>query len=429
MFLEKRLRLVALLTEAAELEHALSCQYLYAGFTLKNEAGDGVSYEEAEYLRRWKGEMMLIARQEMEHLGLVSNLLTAIGEAPYFGRPDFPTPKRYYPIHLRCELTSFSARALERFVRFEWPANLTLEQQQFAQQIGVDPAANDVSSIARMYGEIRALFQELGAKPKDLFVGPGSAQQSNATIIPVPLRGIQLAPGTAFYNVLVQPVADLKSALAAVDQIMVEGEGSPGDRAQSHFGRFRKMHAELHDVRARNPKFEPARVTIDNPRTAYPDDDATPSTITVDATNRVSMLFDLGYSTMCLMLVRFFAHSDETAAELAALQGTAFFPLMTNFIRPVGEILTQLPARQDDTSLFAGPSFRFARSITFLPHKKGAWRVIHEQLKLLERWGKELSENPALPSDVRTRLELIYENLGRMKMNFGAAMGIAPGGE
>src|SRR5258706_16148672 len=105
MFLEKRLRLVALLTEAAELEHALSCQYLYAGFTLKNEYAEGeVSYEEAESLRRWKGEMMLIARQEMEHLGLVSNLLTAIGEAPYFWRPDFPTPKRYYPLHLKCEL-------------------------------------------------------------------------------------------------------------------------------------------------------------------------------------------------------------------------------------------------------------------------------------------------------------------------------------
>ena len=39
------------------------------------------------------------------------------------------------------------------------------------------------------------------------------------------------------------------------------------------------------------------------------------------------------------------------------------------------------------------PSFRFARNITFLPHKRAAWAVIHEQLKLLEEAGREL---PAL---------------------------------
>src|SRR5262249_6158920 len=153
----------------------------------------------------------------------------------------------------------FGKHALERFVRFEWPANLPLEGHDFARSIDVDPEAQDTTSIARMYGEIRTLFQELGERPTELFVGPKGAQQSNASIIPVPLRGIQLKPGTAFYNVLVQPVTDLKSALCAVDQIMIEGEGTPGDRAQSHFGRFRKMHTELAEVRAKNHGFEPAR--------------------------------------------------------------------------------------------------------------------------------------------------------------------------
>jgi len=322
MGLEKRLRLVDLLTEAAELEHSLACQYLYAAFTLKNQPEEGATWDQLESLRRWKGETLLVARQEMEHLGLVANLLTAIGEAPYFSRPDFPTSKRYYPLHLVGELVPWSEAALRRFLRFEWPANLTPDAQQFVAQLGYEAAEQDNASIAQMYGEIRALFVELGAHPESLFLGPPTAQQSNATLIPVPLRGIQLKPGTAFYNVLVQPVTDLNSALATIDQILVEGEGSPTDRSTSHFGRFRKMLEELRETRAKDPTFEPARGTIANPRTAYPDVDATSSTITVASTNRVSALFDVGYEAMLLMLVRFFAHSDETAAELAGLPDT-----------------------------------------------------------------------------------------------------------
>lgn len=417
---EKRLRLADLLTEAAELEHSLACQYLYAAFTLKNRPEEGATWEQLESLRRWKGQTLLVARQEMEHLGLVCNLLTAIGEAPYFTRPDFPTAKRYYPMHLVGELVSWGEEALKRFIRFEWPANLSAEGRAFVAAT-FDPAHQDNQSIAKMYGEIRALFVELGAKPETLFIGPPAAQQSNATLIPVPLRGIQLKPGTAFYNVLVQPVTDLTSALATIDQILKEGEGTPQDRSQSHFGIFRTMLEELRETRARDPSFEPARLTIHNPRTAYSDVDPTPSTITVESTNLVSQLFDLGYQTMLLMLERFFAHTDETAAELAGLQGTAFFPLMTNFIRPVGEILTQLRARKD-SELLAGPSFHLARQSTFLPHKRAAWKVIAQQLALLEQLALAAQKDPALPEDLRTRLELVYENVGRMGINFRNAM-------
>ena len=37
-----------------------------------------------------------------------------------------------------------------------------------------------------------------------------------------------------------------------------------------------------------------------------------------------------------MLLMRFFAHSDETAPELAALQQAVFFPMMTTVIRPLG---------------------------------------------------------------------------------------------
>ncbi|MFP5265336.1 MAG: ferritin-like domain-containing protein [Blastocatellia bacterium] len=40
-------------------------------------------------IKNWRRQINLVARQEMLHLGLVSNLLAAIGGAPYFRRGKF----------------------------------------------------------------------------------------------------------------------------------------------------------------------------------------------------------------------------------------------------------------------------------------------------------------------------------------------------
>src|SRR3954453_6904320 len=92
----RRRRLVAMLTEAAELEHALLCQYLYAAFSLKRRPDEGVSWQQLELMRQWEGSIMLLPPQEMEHLGLVCNVLTAIGEAPWLTRPNLPLKPSYY---------------------------------------------------------------------------------------------------------------------------------------------------------------------------------------------------------------------------------------------------------------------------------------------------------------------------------------------
>src|SRR5256886_12046283 len=75
------------------------CQYLFAGATLKQNYGEGgVTYGQLEQMRRWKSTIMAVARQEMEHLGIVTNLLTAIGEAPHFDRPEVPPPPSIPPL-------------------------------------------------------------------------------------------------------------------------------------------------------------------------------------------------------------------------------------------------------------------------------------------------------------------------------------------
>ena len=120
----KRLRLAELLSEAAELEHGLMCQYLFAAFSLKRQPEEGVTWPQLEQMRRWEASIMLVARQEMEHLGLVNNILTAIGEAPYFNRPNFPLGARHYPIHIPFKLERLTLEAVRRFVEFEMPRTL-----------------------------------------------------------------------------------------------------------------------------------------------------------------------------------------------------------------------------------------------------------------------------------------------------------------
>jgi hypothetical protein len=68
-----------LLAEAAAIEHNLMCCYLYAGFSLKRSAEDGLDLEQVEVLRRWYAIIMNVAIEEMTHLGLVSNLTCALG--------------------------------------------------------------------------------------------------------------------------------------------------------------------------------------------------------------------------------------------------------------------------------------------------------------------------------------------------------------
>ena len=95
--IEHREALIYMLCEAAELEHGIMCQYLYAAFSLKQSEAEGLTPAEADATSRWRKHISHIAAQEMLHLSLVQNLLSAIGAAPHLSRPNFPQPARPLP--------------------------------------------------------------------------------------------------------------------------------------------------------------------------------------------------------------------------------------------------------------------------------------------------------------------------------------------
>src|SRR6267154_2850814 len=85
--IEHREALIYMLCQAAELEHGIMCQYLFAAFSLKQSQDEGLTPDELAAVTRWQRQILSVAAGEMLHLALVHNLLSAIGAAPHLTRP------------------------------------------------------------------------------------------------------------------------------------------------------------------------------------------------------------------------------------------------------------------------------------------------------------------------------------------------------
>ncbi|NNF56808.1 MAG: hypothetical protein HKN04_01065, partial [Rhodothermaceae bacterium] len=200
------------LTLAAELEHSLSCQYLFAAYSLKKNPEEGLTWPQAVLVQEWTTVLTEIARQEMEHLGLANNLLTAIGGAPHFRRPNFPQPAGAYGIALRAELEPLSLTALDRFIAYEKP------EEPASHEDGV-PVDLQYRSIHDLYRQIEEAFTRMDEAT--LFIGPPEAQVDNDVMHQ------ERVGDTRNYGVKLFRVTDRASALRAVEQIIEEGEGAP----------------------------------------------------------------------------------------------------------------------------------------------------------------------------------------------------------
>ena len=103
--IENRAQLIYLLTEAAELEHGVMCCYMFAAFSMKQSSSEGITEEQVAIIRRWRGVIMQVAVQEMVHMCLACNLLTAVGGTPHVRRPNMPSSPRAYGPGFSLELT------------------------------------------------------------------------------------------------------------------------------------------------------------------------------------------------------------------------------------------------------------------------------------------------------------------------------------
>src|SRR5512133_3088807 len=185
---EDRKELTYLLCQAAELEHAVMCEYLYAAFSLKSTAGRGVRDDQLEVVERWRRVLLDIAREEMLHWAVVQNLLTAVGSAPYVSRPHMPHQAKGYPPGVQERLLPFGGPALQHFVYLERPEGMEgADAEGFAAAglplppMGPDeiiPRGQEFATVGHLYRSIEhgfaVLADQLGADR--LFIGPAFQQ-------------------------------------------------------------------------------------------------------------------------------------------------------------------------------------------------------------------------------------------------------------
>ena len=346
--IEHREALIYMLCQAAELEHGIMCQYLFAAFSLKEDTAEGLTQEQAATVRRWRQQISHVAAQEMLHLALVQNLLSAIGAAPHLSRPNFPQPASHYPAGVHLTLLPFGEAALRHFMFLERPEGMALHDAPGlaafsraapAMRPGdIAPHGQDFATVGHLYRSIKAGIEHLAQKHGErwLFVGPPRAQ----------------ATQQYFGWPELVPVTDVASARQAIGEILEQGEGPRGDWRNAHFGQFVEILDEFEQLRQADRGFDPVRPVVPlNVRPSERDPDV--PLVTDPLAQRVMDLFNVCYEVLLLMLQRFFAHTEETDAQLKVLADGSY-ALMVQAIKPLGDVITGLPAGPEYPGQTAG---------------------------------------------------------------------------
>src|SRR5215472_12647608 len=407
LVIEDREELIFMLSESAALEHMFMCEYLFAAFSLKTDVSEGVTAAQLEVIKGWDQVISLVATQEMLHLALVSNLLTALGSHPYLSHPNFPQRAKYYPPGVQLALLPFGEHALQHFLYLERPEGMDLEDApEFAAlalpPLGLSlddeqivPQTQEFATIGHLYRGIEQGFRHLVEKygEQRVFIGPPRAQATEEYF---------------GWSELIA-VTDLAAACRAIETIIEEGEGACGDWRAAHFGKFMQIMQEYRDLKQQDPGFEPARPVV----AAYvrpPSDTSEVPLVSDPVTAGISELFNACYQVMLQILMRYFIHGEETEGELQTLSSMAVSAMLM-VIKPLGQLLTTLPIGPNLPGKLAGPTFEMYRTGYILPHHDAAWIILHERLLELAAYCGKLGDRQSAP---QAALQAIGANVRRL---------------
>jgi len=378
--------LVHQLYEAAELEHNLMCTYLYAAFSLRSGADEGLSAEEADATARWRRAILQVAVEEMGHLTAVWNITAALGGSPRFGRLNFPLDPGGLPANVVVRLAPFSDEVLQHFIYLERPTN-SVEPDgagftadfQFVRgdaRPRVTPMPIDYATVGAFYETLANNMRDFVARigEKEAFCGDRNLQISRKEI---DFQGCD-------------PVFCSITALKAFDAIVSQGEGASTENADSHYCRFIAIRDELRALREKNPAFQPAFPAAVNPVLRRP---VRPGVRVWLENEETAATVDLANTAYMLML-RLISHSyllprPHPAKALCVDLGLGLMRAMT----PLAERAARLPAGPSNPDCNGGMSFTALRDAAPLPPGVSAGKFFLERLHELLAGAQALAAN------------------------------------
>jgi CDGSH-type Zn-finger protein/uncharacterized Fe-S cluster protein YjdI len=333
-----------------------------------------------------------VAVEEMGHLTAVWNITAALGGAPRFGRGNFPLDPGHLPAGIVVKLAPFNMQTLQHFVFLERPHGSTEKDGEgFAYErpyirggaemrlltpmgINYDTVGDFYAALSKGLRVLVAEYGESGA-----FDGDPSLQMSPNEI---DLMGAK-------------PVICLKTALAAFDAIVVQGEGAPSDSADSHYHKFAGVREEYQQLLQKNPNFAPAFPAATNPVLRRPPRPEGRVWLENPEAIAVVDLANAAYGLMLRMIAYSYAvHGPSPEKALAVDLGIC----LMRAVVPLAERAARLPAGPSNPACHAGMSFTALRDNASLPQGRAARRFFVERFSQLAEVGEKLRK----PDDARS---------------------------
>jgi len=319
-------------------------------------------------------------------------------------------PAGYHPADIRLALVPFDLDALDHFIFLERPEGSDVTDParfsggpSYVRVGGAGrffPHGEDYATIGELYNELvrgfTFLAEDLGEVT--LFCGDRSAQ---------------VGPDIASLNGLIT-VGSLAEASQAIETIITQGEGAPGDSENSHFSRLVAVRREYEALLTADPLFAPSRPVASNPVMRRPL--AEGNLVHIDDPQAAAILdgANAAYTLMLACLVQAYGRPPGSApAEKSVLMDAAIGVM--SVVAALGTMLTRLPASPLRSGVNAGLTFEAPRALRPLLSGSSEWMILSYALRKL---AEGIAKMPDVPdaAGLATRLSGLSQTL----QHFGA---------
>ena len=393
--MHRRDEMIFLLHTAAEIEHSLLVQYLYAAYSLPTTNPQ----------RAWRSTLTQIAREEMGHLLSIQNVLLAFGAPLNFDREDYPY-NTFYPFPF--ELRPLSVQSVARYVLAEMPDRSEIPPElQFDYDIVAEDA--DVDSPEQVVNRVGALFDLLAELAVDL---------SDADVVPAS-ESYQADPvnwRAGPFSLVLGKVKSLRDITGLLNQIGEQGEGptEPPDGSPSHFLRLWSIYQEAKALAETQPDQQLAKAVPVAPTVHYPD---APGYLSNPEANAWGDVFNHRYRWLLAQVghaLQLDFGQDRNQLRIWA------FDEMTTLLPRLADFISAQPqhAPGGATGLLAGAPFELPYTLALPSRSVDLWRhhqmLTEHSLQQMQRMNDGILKTLIQTVDQR-RLQVVQEAIGRLQ--------------